>query len=57
MVVTEILSEFWPTRTYRIGIEDEFGQSGTYDELKLNYGLNSTNIIIKTKEFLLSVKS
>lgn len=56
-IVTEILSEFWPTRTYRIGIEDEFGQSGTYDELKLNYGLNSTNIIIKTKEFLLSVKT
>ena len=56
-IVTEILSEFYPTPVYRIGIEDEFGQSGTYEELKLNYGLNSTNIIIKTKEFLLSSKS
>jgi transketolase len=56
-IITEILSEFCPTPVYRIGIEDEFGQSGTYEELKLNYGLNSTNIIIKTKEFLLSSKS
>lgn len=51
-IVAEILSEFCPTPIYRIGIEDEFGQSGTYNELKLNYGLNSTNIVIKTKEFM-----
>lgn len=51
-LVAEILSENAPNPLFRIGIEDEFGQSGTYDELKLNYGLNSTNIVIKVKELI-----
>ena len=51
-LVAEILAENAPTPMFRIGVEDEFGQSGTYEELKLHYGLNSTNIIIKAKELL-----
>ncbi|MFZ1522460.1 MAG: transketolase C-terminal domain-containing protein [Candidatus Saccharimonadales bacterium] len=51
-LVSEILSENLPTLVHRIGIEDKFGQSGTYEELKLSYGLNSTNIVIKAKQLL-----
>ena len=51
-LVGEILSENLPTLVHRIGIEDKFGQSGTYEELKLSYGLNSTNIVIKAKQLL-----
>jgi transketolase len=51
-LVSEILSENLPTLVYKIGVEDQFGQSGTYEELKLNYGLNSTNIVIKARELL-----
>lgn len=53
-IISEVLSENLPTLVYRIGVEDQFGQSGTYEELKLNYGLNSTNIVIKAKELLSS---
>ena len=32
-----------------MAIEDRFGQSGTLDQLLVEYGLNTENIIEKTK--------
>jgi transketolase len=51
-LISDILSENAPTRIHKIGVEDKFGQSGTYEELKLKYGLNSTNIVIRAKQLL-----
>ena len=39
--VCEFLSERYPTKVKRIGINDEFGQSGTAKELMAFYGLNA----------------
>ncbi|MDR3258308.1 MAG: transketolase family protein [Fusobacteriaceae bacterium] len=43
--VSEYLSEIYPTKIIKIGINDEFGQSGKALELLEKYGLTSTNII------------
>ena len=43
--VCEVLSTNYPTKVERIGINDEFGQSGKWDELLLHYGLSCENII------------
>ncbi len=48
--VCELLSENHPTKVYRIGINDEFGQSGDANMLLEYYGLNSTGIIKKIRE-------
>lgn len=42
--VCEVLSENYPTKVIRLGINDEFGQSGKWDELMKHYGLTSENI-------------
>jgi len=42
--VCELLSEKLPVHVLRIGIKDEFGESGTYKELLDKYGLSSHNI-------------
>ena len=49
--VCEVLSENYPTKVYRIGINDEFGQSGTSNGLLGYYGLNAEALVkrIKTK--------
>lgn len=47
--VCEVLSENYPTKVYRIGIQDEFGQSGKADELMEYYGLNSNGLIKRIK--------
>lgn len=49
--VSEVLSETHPTRVLRIGMADEFGQSGTPKDLLKHYGLDAESIadrIIKT---------
>ncbi len=51
-VVASYLSEVHPTKVVKIGINDEFGQSGDGAELMKVYGLSSENIIKKIKENL-----
>ena len=43
--IGEVLSENIPVKLKRIGIEDQFGQSGTPDELLNYYGLSVENIV------------
>lgn len=43
--VAEVLSEEYPKKITRIGIKDEFGMSGKWDELMKHYGLTSENIV------------
>ena len=42
--VCEVLAENYPVKVTRLGINDEFGQSGKWDELMEHYGLTSENI-------------
>ena len=50
--IAECLSEKLPSKLVRIGINDEFGQSGTPKDLLKNYGLDSESIASKIKEIL-----
>ncbi|MBQ7764597.1 transketolase family protein, partial [bacterium] len=43
--VCEILSENCPTKTIRIGVNDQFGQSGTPKELLAFYGLDAQSVV------------
>lgn len=43
--VCEVLSGNYPVKVYRIGIHDEFGQSGKADELLAYYGLDSAGLV------------
>ncbi len=45
--VCELLSENYPLKVTRIGINDEFGQSGSAKELMAFYGLNSEKLAEK----------
>ena len=48
--VAEYLSENHPTRVFRIGVDDEFGQSGEPEELIAHYGMDADSILAKIKE-------
>ena len=48
--VAEFLSETNPTRIARIGIHDEFGQSGEPDELIAHYGMGISAIVAAAKK-------
>lgn len=50
--VCETLSESYPAKVVRIGINDTFGQSGKPDELLQYYGLNAESIKNRVKEIL-----
>jgi len=50
--VAEILTENYPIKMKRIGINDQFGQSGKPDELYKKYGLTKENIIKNVKVLL-----
>lgn len=43
--VCEVLSEEYPTKVERIGVNDEFGQSGKWNEVLAHYGLTCDDII------------
>lgn len=45
--VCEVLSEKCPRHTYRIGVNDKFGQSGTPAELIEHYGMGVDDIVKK----------
>lgn len=42
--VAECLSEHYPVHITRLGIDDQFGQSGTPEELLVHYGLSAAHI-------------
>lgn len=44
--VAELLGEEMPVPLYRVGVRDQFGTSGTPDELLKKYGLTVTNIML-----------
>ena len=48
--VCEVLSEEYPTKVFRMGVKDEFGQSGKWNELLEAYGLTYENIIEEVKK-------
>lgn len=50
--VCEILSQSCPTRVYRIGMNDEFGQSGTPGELLKLYGLDAESVANRVIELI-----
>ena len=50
--VCSFLSENYPTPVRRIGVNDQFGQSGPAYEVLEHYGLCASNIVKVTKEFL-----
>lgn len=43
--VAEYLSEVYPVQITRIGVDDQFGQSGEPDELIAHYGMDTTAIV------------
>ncbi len=50
--VSEVLIRKCPTQVKPIGVEDEFGQSGSPQELMDFYGLSANSIAEKAQEFL-----
>lgn len=50
--VAEHLAEVRPTRLARIGVHDEFGQSGEPDELIAHYGMDTPAIVAAAKQLL-----
>lgn len=54
--VCEVLSEKMPTHVYRIGINDEFGQSGEQRELMKHYGLTSDKLAMRIEGKLKEIK-
>ena len=48
--VSEFLSENQPTKVIKIGVQDQFGQSGNPELLEEHYGLTAKNIINKVKQ-------
>jgi transketolase len=49
--VAETLSEKEPVKVLRIGVDDTFGESGTYQELKDKYGLSAHRIVASIVKF------
>ena len=50
--VCDVLSENYPTRVIKIGVNDEFGYSGPAVELLKKFGLSSDNIVKTAKKAL-----
>ena len=48
--VCEVLAEEYPTKVARMGIKDEFGKSGTAEELLKYFKLTSEDIIEEIKK-------
>jgi transketolase len=48
--VCEALSGCCPVPVLRVGIEDQFGQSGSADELLAHYGLTIEAVVARAKE-------
>lgn len=50
--IAEVLSENHPAKVLRIGINDEFGQSGTPSELLKYYGLDAESVVNRIMSIL-----
>ena len=50
--IAEFLSENHPTKVIRIGVNDEFGQSGTPNELLKFYGLDAESVVNRVIEVI-----
>lgn len=50
--VAEYLGEVHPTRIVRIGVDDEFGQSGTPEELIAHYKMDADSIVKNIQDIL-----
>jgi transketolase len=50
--VAELLGRKYPVPHLRIGIDDEFGQSGTPEELIEHYGLSAARIAERARQFV-----
>ena len=48
--ISEVLSEVYPTKVIRMGMNDKFGKSGKAEQLLKYYKLDSQAIIEKVKE-------
>ncbi len=48
--IAEYLSEVHPTKIVRLGVHDQFGQSGEPDELIAHYGLGVDSIVAAARE-------
>ena len=52
--VAELLSEHQPTRLFRIGMKDRFGESGEPDELLKHFGLDADHIAMSVHHLLMT---
>lgn len=50
--VVEILSQTLPVKVLRIGVNDQFGESGTVDKLWQKHGLDVESIVQRVKSIL-----
>lgn len=50
--VAEILSQTLPVKVLRIGVNDQFGESGTADKLWQKHGLDVESIVQLVKSIL-----
>ena len=50
--VAELLSETWPMPVKRIGMQDQFGESGKPDELLKHFGLDANHIVMHAHEWV-----
>ncbi len=50
--ICELLSEYYPLPVHRIGVNNEFGQSGKWDELLDYYGLSSNKLEKTIKKYV-----
>ena len=48
--IAEYYSEFAPKRVIKLGVHDQFGQSGTPDELLKHYGMDSETVVKTVRE-------
>lgn len=50
--VAELLGQRYPVRVERVGVEDQFGQSGTPQELLAHYGLTAPALVDRVRAML-----
>lgn len=50
--VAELLSEHLPVPVIRMGVKDQYGQSGTVEELLQHYGLTAKHVVVQAHHLL-----
>lgn len=52
-IIAELIADHgWSQKLLRIGVDDQFGQSGTVEELYKAYGLDRDSLVEKIKKFI-----